>query len=329
MLFTTVDVLEKGAWSFFKDLEDPELRSLAEELPATVMNCRAGSTTIKYLRAFKRWKEWASGHELPSLPAQSHHIVLYLQHLANTTSSKATVEEAVFAIAWAHSLAGIPSQTETTLVQTTIQGLRRMLAKPIQKKESMTVEMLQAMVKDVDRNVTLTNVRLVTACLLAFAGFLRFDELVNIRCCDLILDQEMLKIHIPRSKTDQLRKGDEVLIARSEAFTCPVRMLERYIRMANIKLDSSGFLFRQITKTKKGEYLKEGGALSYTTMRELFKKKVKELGYPAEVFSLHSLRAGGALAAANAGVSDHLFKRHGRWRSENAKDGYIEDSMHS
>ena len=68
------------------------------------------------------------------------------------------------------------------------------------------MEMLQAMVKDADKNETLTNVRLVTACLLAFAGFLRFDELINIRCCDLVLDQEMLKIHIPRSKTDQLRK---------------------------------------------------------------------------------------------------------------------------
>ena len=31
--------------------------------------------------------------------------------------------------------------------------------------------------------------------------------------------------------------------------------------------------------------------------------------------------------AANAGVSDRLFKIHGRWRSDNAKDGYIEDSM--
>ena len=108
----------------FKELKDPELRSLAEKLPVTVMSCRATSTITKYLRAFRHWKEWARGHKLTSLPAQSHHIVLHLQHLANTTSSKATVEEVVYAIAWAHSLAGIPSQTETPLVQTTIQGLR-------------------------------------------------------------------------------------------------------------------------------------------------------------------------------------------------------------
>ena len=36
---------------------------------------------------------------------------------------------------------------------------------------------------------------------------------------------------------------------------------------------------------------------------------------------------GGASAAANAGVPDRMFKRHGRWRCENAKDGYVKDSL--
>ena len=152
--------------------------------------------------------------------------------------------------------------------------------------------MLQAMVEDVNRDGTLANLCLATACLLAFAGFLQFDELVHIHCCDLTVDEKMVKIQIPRSKTDQLRKGDEVVIARSQDRTCPVRMLERYITKAKIRMDSELFLFRQITKSQKGEYLRDGGAVSYTTMREQFKKKVKELGYPADVFGLHSLRAG-------------------------------------
>lgn len=45
------------------------------------------------------------------------------------------------------------------------------------------------------------------------------------------------------------------------------------------------------------------------------------------MYGLHSFRAGGATAAANALVKDRLFKRHGRWRSETAKDGYIENSV--
>ncbi|VDI55329.1 Hypothetical predicted protein [Mytilus galloprovincialis] len=44
-------------------------------------------------------------------------------------------------------------------------------------------------------------------------------------------------------------------------------------------------------------------------------------------YGLHSLRSGGATTCANLGISDRLFKRHGRWRSETAKDGYIKDSL--
>ena len=54
---------------------------------------------------------------------------------------------------------------------------------------------------------------------------------------------------------------------------------------------------------------------------------MKELGYPISGYGLHSLRAGGASAAAQAGVPDRLFRQHGRWRSETAKDGYVEDSI--
>ena len=43
----------------------------------------------------------------------------------------------------------------------------------------------------------------------------------------------------------------------------------------------------------------------------------------SKTFGLHSLRAGGASAAANAGVPNWMFKRHGRWHSENGKDGYV------
>lgn len=42
---------------------------------------------------------------------------------------------------------------------------------------------------------------------------------------------------------------------------------------------------------------------------------------------IHSLRAGGATAAANAGINDRCWKRHGRWKGENSKDGYIGDSL--
>ena len=55
--------------------------------------------------------------------------------------------------------------------------------------------------------------------------------------------------------------------------------------------------------------------------------KLEFIGLDKRKFGVHSLRAGGATAAANAGVPDRLFKRHGRWKSETAKNGYDKDDL--
>ena len=68
-------------------------------------------------------------------------------------------------------------------------------------------------------------------------------------------------------------------------------------------------------------------SLSYTRMRKIFLSRWKKLGFDTMQFGLHSLRAGGASAVTNAGVPDCLFKRHGCWNSESAKDGHVKDSQ--
>ena len=134
---------------------------------------------------------------------------------------------------------------------------------------------------------------------------------------------------LPSSKTDQFRDGASVLVARTNSATCPVAMMERYYALASLKHTSSDYIFRGIVSTKAGERLRKSGHLSYTRVRELMLGKIASLGYNASCFGMHSFRAGGATAAANAGVHDRLFKRHGRWQSETAKDGYVRDSVAS
>jgi len=115
-------------------------------------------------------------------------------------------------------------------------------------------------------------------------------------------------MQITHSKTDQFHHGDQVPIAHTKTDTCPVVMLEHYLQVAQIFAGSGEFLFRPITRTKTGEKLKLSGKLVYSTLWELFKKKLTVLGFPAVQFELHGLWAGGATAAANAGVPDRLLK---------------------
>jgi len=89
------------------------------------------------------------------------------------------------------------------------------------------------------------------------------------------------------------------------------------------------FIFRAISNGKVQTLRKDNKHISYTTARENFLKIMKQIDVDPKKFGLHSLRSGGASAAANNGIPDRLFKRHGRWKSEKAKDGYVEDSLES
>lgn len=62
-------------------------------------------------------------------------------------------------------------------------------------------------------------------------------------------------------------------------------------------------------------------------MKELFIEALQPHVDDVEKYGLHSLCNGGATASAKSGVPDRKFKRHGRWRREKAKDGYIKDRI--
>ena len=70
-------------------------------------------------------------------------------------------------------------------------------------------------------------------------------------------------------------------------------------------------------------------SLSYTRLRELVLEAFEDIMPDISVIGTHSLRSGGATAAANAGIPDRLFKRHGLWSSDTAKDGHVKDSLSS
>ena len=321
-------MLSAGVWESLNDLQDPELKRLASYLSDTVLHSRASSTVTKYLHAFRRWKEWAEPRcEVAVFPVEVVHFALYLQHLGEVTQSKSAVEEAVNAIGWVHQLSGHPPIASSPFIRATLSGLQRRLAKPKVKKQPVSAAMLAALAESLGDSPSLADIRLVASSLLSFAAFLRYDELAKLRCCDLQFTERCMTVRIVSSKTDQYHQGDSVVVARTGSATCPVAMMERYMSMAELLPSSKLRLFHGIIHTKSGQRLRASGTLSYTRMRELFLTKLSRLGFDPRQFGLHSLRAGGASAAANAGVPDRLFKRHGRWRSETAKDGYIKDSM--
>ena len=69
--------------------------------------------------------------------------------------------------------------------------------------------------------------------------------------------------------------------------------------------------------------------LSYTTVGGHVLELLANIGFDPKEFRLHILRSGGASAAANLGVNDRLFKKHGRWKSDKVKDSYVHEDIES
>ena len=70
--------------------------------------------------------------------------------------------------------------------------------------------------------------------------------------------------------------------------------------------------------------------MSYSSCREILRDSLKQLGYNPDDYGLHSLRSGGITSVVRNScnsVSERLLKVHGRWKTDAAKDMYVEESL--
>lgn len=317
--------------------EAPELRRLASQIPLRVIEAKAPSTVERYSRAFNEFKHWASNYEeIVTLPATSFSVSLYLEYLIESNCSSSKLDSAFYGIQWAHNIYGLENPCNSGLLKHILEAGKRKLKKPIVKKEPVTNDMMMKLCsKYAADDSSLPNLRIAAICVTAYYGFLRFNELSNLRCHEVKFctqgETSFVELYISQSKTDIYRDGAKVLLAATRNCCCPFDILSRYVKVANIDLTSNQPLFRnlQFLRSSNSYKLRSHGGLSYTRVRELVLEAFQSVGFSKEKFGLHSLRSGGATAAANAGVNDRLFKRHGRWRSETAKDGYVKDNLES
>ena len=302
-------------------------------LNKVIGSSRAESTIKKYNNAIAAWKVWCDINHLSHTHPSHLDLARYFVYLYNSNAPFSKIETAFFAIKWKIDCSPDFCQQnpcDLKFLKLLLDGFKRLLAKPVNRKEPITPEILQALVQKFD-NGGLEGVRLCCMVLLCYAGFLRYDELSNLKLCDVEICSSHVKLFIEKSKTDQFREGAWVVIGATGKSTCPVAMLLKYINCAGLSdLTLSDYLFRPLVMYKSynkhglraGEY-----SLSYSRCLELFKKALGQIGVDSSKFGLHSLRSGGASAAAAVGVPDRLFKRHGRWKSDSSKDRYVKETF--
>ena len=327
-----LNIFLQGPWkNEGSQISDPLMQDLFEKLPGVVLKDKADSTTTKYAQGFQRWAIWAKARDqpVPVMPASPLHVALYLLSLMQTSDTPSPITTAFYSIAWAHRVSSLTPPTDHPLPKSVLEAAKRTLVKTHKGKEPLSLETIQKLCQRFPlESSSLFDIRTLTIIVLGFAGFLRFNEISNLKCSDILIYDTHTAIFVEKSKTDKYREGSWVLISRTNNSTCPVRILEKYLDMCAFQQDANQFVFCSLSKTKSGYIVrKDGKPISYSRLRELFISAIKEVVPNVEAFGLHSLRSGGATQAARSGIPDRLIKKHGRWASETAKDLYIREAL--
>ena len=151
-------------------------------LPDIVKNSKAESTNKKYDFYFSKFKQWCIAHSFSHLPASVSSVALFLGGLVQQKVSSSVLEAYFYSISWYHSFAQVQNPCSDEFLDLILEGGKRILSKPLNKKEPINTEILSKLVDfyTSDEN-NLLRLRTCVLCLLGFSGFLRFSELSGIR----------------------------------------------------------------------------------------------------------------------------------------------------
>ncbi|MWB77968.1 tyrosine-type recombinase/integrase [Pseudooceanicola sp. 216_PA32_1] len=252
------------------------------------------------LAHFKSW-----GGSLPAPPAM---VCAYIGDHAGQ-HAVATIQRRLASISKAHEVAGLPNPCRAEIVKATLRGLRRKhgtaqrQAKPLMRDDLLLV---------LDRmGETLRDHRDRALLLLGFAGGFRRSELVALERADIEVARQGLIVTIRRSKTDQEGAGRRIGIPHGRTRHCPVAAVEAWLSASAI---DTGPLFCPITRHG---HLAEN-SLTGDAVSVLLRERLAAAGIDPEGYSGHSLRAGFATSAAQAGVSTLKIR---------AQTGHASDAM--
>ena len=255
-----------------------------------------------------------------------------MAHLARTGLAPASIKTYLAGVQHAQVMRGLPEpsqQGSMPRLQLMKKGVVKLRAEagipPVCSRLPITIPVLhqlhQVWARTPESN---DGVVLWAAAALCFFGFFRsgevtvpsltaFDQRWHLAWGDVsvdsVSDPAVLKVHLKRSKCDQLGQGVDVFVGRTGDNLCPVSAVMRYVAWRGL---SSGCFF----------LLGDRSPLTKARSVARVKQALNEAGVSAEGYSGHSFRIGAATVAAEAGIADSVIQMLGRWNS-NAFQSYI------
>ena len=270
----------------------------------------APATRRAYRADLNHFRAWGG-----SVPATDAQVAAYIAAHA-TTLKAATLTRRLAAISVAHDAQGLPNPVRSPLIRATLRGIRREHGSAQRQAQPLLREDLFAVLAAMGNGMK--DARDRALLLLGFAGGFRRSELVALDCADIEHVRQGIVVILCRSKTDQTGEGRKIGIPFGRTKWCAVAALDQWLDAAG---NEDGAIFRRVDRHAR--VLPE--RLSPEAVNLIVRERVAAAGYDPANFTGHSLRAGLATSAAQAGVSSFKIRQQTGHASDAMLARYVRD----
>jgi integrase len=268
------------------------------------------NTRIAYESDMKHFMTW--GGTLPASPAM---IASYIAAQAQMFAV-ATITRRVATLSKAHQAMGEANPCQSALVKATLRGLRRKQGTAQKQAKPLLKEELFALLDAMGENMK--DVRDRALLLLGFAGGFRRSELVGLDFADIAIVRQGLIVTLQRSKTDQEGAGRKIGIPHGRTQHCPLAAFTAWLARSAI---TQGAVFCPVSRYGHLQPVR----LSGDAVSEIIRERISAIGLDPQGYSGHSLRAGFATSAAQAGVSTMKIRAQTGHASDAMLSRYVRD----
>ena len=310
-----------------------ELEALAARAAVYATRARGDGTRRVYRSAWRGYAAWCQALGREPLSGDPDLLAMYATSRADAGVAVSTLRVDLAAIRTAHLFAGIPLDLRDPRLAMVVEGITRAKGtRPARQAAPAVPDVLRLLLAACPPPGTALGARDRAMLLLGFAAALRRSELVTLQLGDVEpVAGRGLRLLVRRSKSDQHGHGQEIAVCANPAdpLLCPLAALETWREHRNRArdLDWSAAesarrerpLFCAVTKSGRAT----GQALSDKAVARLVKGAAARAGLDPERYSGHSLRAGLATAAGDAGAALPDLMRQTRHKSTQVALAYL------
>ena len=310
-----------------------ELEALAARAALYATRARGDGTRRVYRSAWRGYVGWCQSLGREPLAGDPDLVAMYATKRADANVAIATLRVDLAAIRTAHLLANIALDMRHPRLAMVVEGITRARGtRPTRQAAPAVPDVLRLLLAACPPPATALGARDRAMLLLGFGAALRRSELVALQLGDVeTVPDRGLRLLVRHSKTDQHGQGEDIAIWANpkEPLLCPLAALQawRFHRDRAGDLDWTAAdtarqerpLFCAVTKSGRPT----GVVLSDKAVARLVKGAAARAGLDPERYSGHSLRAGLATAAGEAGASLPDLMRQTRHKSTQVALAYL------